>query len=49
MAELGWLGLAFAKDVGGGGGGLLDLAVVYEEAGRALVPTSLYSTVEGRC
>jgi alkylation response protein AidB-like acyl-CoA dehydrogenase len=46
MAELGWLGLAFPRDVGGGGGGLLDLAVVYEEAGRALVPTSLYSTVE---
>jgi alkylation response protein AidB-like acyl-CoA dehydrogenase len=46
MAELGWVGLAFPKDVGGGGGGLLDLAVVYEEAGRALVPTSLYSTVE---
>ncbi|HKA85239.1 MAG TPA: acyl-CoA dehydrogenase [Acidimicrobiales bacterium] len=46
MCELGWVGLAFPNDVGGGGGGLLDLAVVYEEAGRALVPTSLYSTVE---
>jgi 3-oxocholest-4-en-26-oyl-CoA dehydrogenase beta subunit len=46
MAELGWLGLAFPESVGGGGGDLLDLAVVYEEAGRALVPTTLYSTVE---
>jgi alkylation response protein AidB-like acyl-CoA dehydrogenase len=46
MAELGWVGLAFPEAVGGGGGGLLDLAVVYEEAGRALVPTTLYSTVE---
>ena len=46
VAELRWVGLAFPRDVGGGGGGLLDLAVVYEEAGRALVPTSLYSTVE---
>jgi 3-oxocholest-4-en-26-oyl-CoA dehydrogenase beta subunit len=46
MARLGWVGLAFAEAVGGGGGGLLDLAVVYEEAGRALVPTTLYSTVE---
>ncbi|HET6833014.1 MAG TPA: acyl-CoA dehydrogenase [Acidimicrobiales bacterium] len=45
MAELGWLGLAFPESVGGGGGRLLDLAVVYEEAGRALVPTTLYSTV----
>jgi 3-oxocholest-4-en-26-oyl-CoA dehydrogenase beta subunit len=46
MAELGWIGLAFPEAAGGGGGGLLDLAVVYEEAGRALVPTTLYSTVE---
>jgi alkylation response protein AidB-like acyl-CoA dehydrogenase len=46
MAELGWVGLALPEAVGGGGGGLLDLAVVYEEAGRALVPTTLYSTVE---
>ena len=46
MAELGWLGLAFPESAGGGGGDLLDLAVVYEEAGRALVPTTLYSTVE---
>jgi 3-oxocholest-4-en-26-oyl-CoA dehydrogenase beta subunit len=46
MAELGWVGLAFPEAVGGGSGGLLDLAVVYEEAGRSLVPTTLYSTVE---
>jgi alkylation response protein AidB-like acyl-CoA dehydrogenase len=46
MAELGWVGLAFPEAVGGGGGSLLDLAVVYEEAGRVLVPTTLYSTVE---
>ncbi len=46
MAELGWVGLAFPEAVGGGGGGLLDLAVIYEETGRALVPTTLYSTVE---
>ena len=46
MASLGWLGLAFPATVGGGGGDLLDLAVVFEEAGRALVPTTLHSTVE---
>jgi alkylation response protein AidB-like acyl-CoA dehydrogenase len=46
MAELGLVGLAFPEAVGGGGGSLLDLAVVYEEAGRVLVPTTLYSTVE---
>jgi 3-oxocholest-4-en-26-oyl-CoA dehydrogenase beta subunit len=47
MADLGWVGLAFPGSVGGGGGDPLDLAVLYEEAGRALVPTTLYSTVEG--
>ncbi|HET6664082.1 MAG TPA: acyl-CoA dehydrogenase [Acidimicrobiales bacterium] len=46
MAELGWVGLALPESVGGGGGDLLDLAVLYEEAGRALVATTLYSTVE---
>jgi 3-oxocholest-4-en-26-oyl-CoA dehydrogenase beta subunit len=46
MAELGWIGMAFPEAAGGGGGGLLELAVLYEEAGRALVPTTLYSTVE---
>jgi 3-oxocholest-4-en-26-oyl-CoA dehydrogenase beta subunit len=46
MAVIGWPGLAFPPSVGGSGGSLLDLAVVYEEAGRALVPTTLYSTVE---
>jgi alkylation response protein AidB-like acyl-CoA dehydrogenase len=46
MAQLGWLGLAFPESIGGGGGGLLDLAVLYEEGGRVLVPTTLYSTVE---
>jgi len=46
MVELGWVALAFPEPLGGGGGDLVDLAVLYEEAGRALVPTTLYSTVE---
>src|SRR5262245_18719904 len=46
MASLGWLGLPFDADVGGGGGTLLDLAVVRQEAGRARVPTTLASTLE---
>jgi alkylation response protein AidB-like acyl-CoA dehydrogenase len=45
IAELGWLGLAFPETAGGGGGDLVDLAVVFEEAGRALVPTTFHSTV----
>jgi 3-oxocholest-4-en-26-oyl-CoA dehydrogenase beta subunit len=46
MASLGWLGLPFDVRIGGGGGALLDLAVVRQEAGRALVPTTLASTLE---
>lgn len=45
IADVGWLGLAFPEAIGGGGGDLVDLAVVFEEAGRALAPTTLYSTV----
>lgn len=46
MGELGWLGLPFSEQYGGGGTTLFELGLIYEEAGRALVPTSLYSTVE---
>jgi alkylation response protein AidB-like acyl-CoA dehydrogenase len=42
---MGWLGLPIPGSLGGGDGDLLDLAVVFEEAGRVLAPTTLYSTV----
>jgi 3-oxocholest-4-en-26-oyl-CoA dehydrogenase beta subunit len=45
-AALGWLGLPFPTAVGGGGGDLVDLAVVFEEAGRALVPTTFATAIE---
>ena len=45
LAGQGWLGLPFAAEVGGGEGSLLDLGVVYEEAGRALLPTGYYATL----
>lgn len=45
VADLGWLGLVFPEQYGGGGAGLLDLAVLYEECGRALMPTTFYSTI----
>ncbi len=41
MAAMGWVGLALP----GGGGSLLDLAVVFEELGRAVCPSPLFSTV----
>lgn len=35
-ADLGWLGLPFADDVGGSGGGTVEAAILAEEMGRAL-------------
>lgn len=38
MAELGWLGMGIPEEYGGMASDLVDLAVLYEEIGRALVP-----------
>ena len=45
MAELGWLGLVFPTSFGGGGGSFLDLMVLVEEMGRALLPSPFFATV----
>lgn len=45
MVELGWTGLPFPEEHGGAGGGLMDLAVLLEEMGRALLPGPFFSTV----
>ena len=45
MVELGWTALAFPEEYGGAGGDSLDLAVLLEEMGRALVPGPFFSTV----
>jgi alkylation response protein AidB-like acyl-CoA dehydrogenase len=45
MAELGWMGLVFPEEYGGGGGSFLDLAVLLEEMGRACLPGPFFSTV----
>ena len=45
MAELGWMGLVFPEEYGGEGMGFLDLAVLIEELGRALVSGPYLSTV----
>jgi alkylation response protein AidB-like acyl-CoA dehydrogenase len=45
MAELGWQGLPFPEEYGGGGGTFLDLAVLLEEMGRACLPGPFFSTV----
>ncbi len=45
MAELGWLGLMLPEEYGGVGGSLVDLAVLFEEVGRAALPSPLFGTV----
>jgi alkylation response protein AidB-like acyl-CoA dehydrogenase len=45
LAELGWLGLSVPEASGGAGKGLLEEAVVFEEAAAALLPAPLFGTV----
>ena len=45
IASLGWAGVPFPEQYGGTGGDFLDLAVLLEEMGRALVPSPYFSTV----
>ena len=45
IAEVGWLGLAFPGKYGGSDGSFLDLTVLMEEMGRALLPGPFLSTV----
>ena len=45
MAELGWTGLVFPEEYGGGGMTFLDLAVLLEEMGWACLPGPYFSTV----
>jgi alkylation response protein AidB-like acyl-CoA dehydrogenase len=45
LAELGWLGLTLPEEQGGAGMDLIDLAVVMEEMGRALLPDPFLSTL----
>lgn len=44
MAALGWMGLALPEDYGGAGLSILDLAILFEEFGRAAVPGPIFST-----
>ena len=45
MAQLGWRGLIFPEQYGGGGGSIIDLVALEEEMGRACLPGAFYSTV----
>jgi alkylation response protein AidB-like acyl-CoA dehydrogenase len=44
IAEQGWLGINFAEDDGGSGLGLVDLVVLMEEMGRAVMPGPYLAT-----
>lgn len=43
-ADLGWLGLIYPETYGGSGMSILDMAILYEEMGRALLPSPHLST-----
>ncbi len=45
LAEQGWLGLVYPEQYDGMGLGLVDLVVLMEEMGRAVVPGPYFSTV----
>jgi len=45
MAHLGWLGLIFPTKYEGVGGSFLDLMILLEEMGRALMPSPFFATV----
>jgi alkylation response protein AidB-like acyl-CoA dehydrogenase len=45
LAENGWLGITYPEDDGGSGLGLVDLVVLMEEVGRAVMPGPYPATV----
>ena len=45
MSDLGWMGTAIPEEDGGLGLTLIELAVLVEEMGRALLPSPFYSSV----
>src|SRR5207245_10371504 len=52
MTEQGYTGIIFPEEYGGVGLGKVELVLLMEEAGRALVPGPFFSSVvrsEGRC
>jgi alkylation response protein AidB-like acyl-CoA dehydrogenase len=47
MAEMGWVGLLIPEEYGGAGLGFVDLVVVLEEMGRALLPSPYLAALQG--
>ena len=42
MADLGWLGLVYGDQYGGSGGDFFDLFVLFEEMGKAVLPSPFF-------
>ncbi|HYB20754.1 MAG TPA: acyl-CoA dehydrogenase family protein, partial [Thermodesulfobacteriota bacterium] len=42
MADLGWLGLVYADQYGGSGGDFFDLFILFEEMGKAVLPSPFF-------
>ena len=47
LGEQGWLGLVYPEEFGGTGLGFVDLTVLMEEMGRAVMPGPFFSTLLG--
>jgi alkylation response protein AidB-like acyl-CoA dehydrogenase len=47
LGEQGWLGLVYPEEYGGTGLGFVDLTVLMEEMGRAVMPGPFFSTLLG--
>ncbi|MBT4512397.1 MAG: acyl-CoA/acyl-ACP dehydrogenase [Chloroflexi bacterium] len=45
MSELGWMGLPLPEQYGGAEFSLLDLAILFEEIGRAAMPSPMFNNV----
>jgi alkylation response protein AidB-like acyl-CoA dehydrogenase len=45
LAEQGWFGILYPESLGGSGLGLVDMTVLMEEMGRAVMPGPFFSTV----
>ena len=45
LADQGWFGILYPEEAGGSGLGLVDMTVLMEEMGRAVMPGPFFSTV----
>ncbi|MFN8535574.1 MAG: acyl-CoA dehydrogenase family protein [Dehalococcoidia bacterium] len=44
VGELGWIGLIVPEQYGGQGGDISDMAILFEEVGRSLLPSPLFAS-----